>query len=282
MLIHKSSTDIGVVFAVQSTGITSYNAFEALKGLEDQTVYEFGIIPFSTEITGIADFPNNDIVVPLGGTKLITMDEERHLPPNWTLFYHDVGFRYHHCVRMQEQRMLNWDNEYATLGETLDRTFREDVFIKPDDDRKMFTGFVVSAGLTLRQELGQQMHQELVDSAPIIISPVKKILAEYRVVVSFNRIVGISQYQKNGRLEPAAVTDMDTILRISQFVGEAHSRFYPADVYVIDVADVPSSWQHRHPMKIVEYNCFNCSGLYKIDRKQMYNAIHRDLVEYWR
>lgn len=277
MLVHKRDNDNGIVFAVQSTGRKMDSADDTLQGLENQTVYEFGCREFERNIIGVEDIPTDVMVIPFGGTKIIDMYVKKEVPANWFFFYEPHQFSQDRHVQLLGSEMLNGSGTFYELGEILDRTWEDHMFMKPHDDLKMFTGLVISAGRTLREELAQIMHQELVMDMPILVANTKTILAEYRIVMAFGEVVGISQYQDRGRTVSRPVVGALTLM-LMKYAEQKDRWFRPAEVYVIDVAEVDEDQYWGNSFKIVEYNCFHASGLYSINRSYVYDKIHKGLV----
>lgn len=278
MLVHKRNNDQGIVFAVQSTGRKMDSADDTLRGLENQTVYEFGCRDFERNIIGAEDIPTDVMVIPFGGTKIIDMYVKKEVPSNWFMFYEPREFSQDRHVHLLGSEMLNGSGTFYELGKILDWTWEDHMFMKPHDDLKMFSGLVVSEGRTLREELAQMMHQELIMDMPILVAKTKKILAEYRIVMAFGEVIGISQYQENGRTISKPVSTKYALM-LTKYAEQKDRWFRPAEVYVIDVAEIDEDMYWGNSFKVVEYNCFHASGLYSMNRSYVYDKIHQGLVK---
>jgi hypothetical protein len=127
------------------------------------------------------------------------------------------------------------------------------VFIKPDTDTKEFAGQVID------RETFDEWYDGMVDSGyltgndfPVVLSTPKKLGCEWRVVVVNGEISSSSLYRQYGIVKP----ERHIIPEVEAIVMAAHERFQPADVYVIDIAQLGDEF------KVIEYNTFNSAGLY--------------------
>lgn len=274
MQLTKGPDNCNIVFGIQYTSVNKQTAEWALAGMEGITSYGFGLTPFSDEMVDLEAFPSDKIVVPLGATKLVTLYQQGKLPKNWHVFYDEAKFDQRYCMTLNSSSfLLNASAEYMELHQALDVEWSDDVFVKPTNDLKMFGGFVVPKGLTLRDKLRTVKHQKLDESTMVLVSDTKKLYREFRTIVAYGEIVGVSIYNINGTITHQRTDDRDR-MRVAQFIGMVQSKFEPAPVYTIDIAEVDSeSHLSGKTFKVVEYNCFNCSGLYTMDPNPIYKRI---------
>jgi hypothetical protein len=98
---------------------------------------------------------------------------------------------------------------------------------------------------------------------PVVVSPAKKIHAEYRFFVVENEIVGKSRYRVLGKLWPSE----DVPDYLLEYVYKFIYVWRPDRAFVIDLAETPDG------VKIVEFNNINAAGWYKADVSKIIQAI---------
>lgn len=168
-------------------------------------------------------------------------------------------------------RLINHDSIFMPWGllkankEMIHDIFPGDsLFIRPDSGRKLFTGTTLTKkwwdkeldiikGLPYCRVTNQDM---------VLISSVKKIISEYRVLMYNNEILGYSHYegeiQKNTNFTKALVN----------FWGETNN-YIPDTLYTMDLAWTEDS------VKLLELNSFYSSGLYDMDFKHIVKRIEK-------
>jgi len=160
--------------------------------------------------------------------------------------------------------LLNSDSRFVPVDGNLHIPFTEDVWVKPSSDGKAFNAGIIEAGKTLGQFINSQTHQVGYLTETLLISSIKKIKAEYRFVVLDGKPIGWSQYRRNDRLElNASVSD-----KIKAAANEFAKMYQPSDVFVMDLCELPNG-----EVKIIEYNCWNASGMYHVDLPTVYPLI---------
>ncbi len=183
------------------------------------------------------------------------------------------------------QFLFNQDYEFTTVGE-YKRNFEQYykyfsvdncIFIRPDTGLKSFTGQIFKRE---RHDTDWKYFDQTTKPEDlIIISSPKTIKAEYRLVVAKGNIVASSQYQREGKREqlpgcPVAVARMG--MAISSVID---SDLKVGPMYVVDIAVT-----HDDIPRLMEINCFNCSGMYEADKKAIIDAANQlaweEYVEY--
>lgn len=270
MLITDNKSQYRTAYALQCTSRNDSELHLQLAALKKVDGYSFGLIPFSNEITGIESIPNDRPIVPLAGTKLISMHNQGLTPDNWVVFYDEVAFAQDTYQPILGMELLNNAAQVMSLQEALDYgTFDETVFIKPSNDLKMFAGTVIDYGQSLQEVLDKMQHQPLVMDDLVIVAPWRPLHREFRVIVVDGVPAGFSQYKDDKlKVQARSLTLVDRD-RLYFKALELHNHWHPAPVYTIDFAEVGP----KRVLKVVEYNCFNASGLYKIDRARVYEDI---------
>jgi hypothetical protein len=163
--------------------------------------------------------------------------------------------------------ILNPDAERSPLSQVIEHVKSRGLdafFIKPNDDAKAFAGTMMRADefeawVSRLRQIGYLDDQDF----DVVVSAPRKIGREWRVVVVDGEIIEASLYKQSGQVmierqrEPA----------VEAMVREAHTRFKPAPVYVIDIAETDGS------LKVVEYNTFNSASLYACDAGRVIEAV---------
>jgi hypothetical protein len=242
---------------------------------------DFGVIPFTNEITNGENFPtgrrfflhcstkvlriltnptisSTEVFPDMNPVEAITL----HAMLKDALFYDEEKFNmaYQFDVLTPygplRQYLANGHGYTSSLEAELDKRYAFNMFIKPGKDLKLFNGGVVPAGKTLRELLAEQT----VDSTfsvsgkeDVIVAPCVDILAEYRFFVVGELVVAYSQYRKYGEMDWSSYVPNYVV----DYAEHLASLYRPAKAYVMDVwlmADLE--------LKIGEYNCINCSGPY--------------------
>ncbi len=259
------------VFAVQVTNRDDAEialTVEALNRLGYEWI-NFGLIPFTTEITNLEAFPKDRIVIPLSGTKLMGMWQEGILPENWRIWYKESLMDQFFVRGVLRGHMLNQSSRIIKYKHAVGMEFSEDCFVKPSSDFKVFAGTMLPAGTTLRRYLETVTHEEIDDSENILVAPVRSIDREFRCFVVDNRVVDISEYRSVAGIKAKTVDSLTRNL-LSDYV---HSLAVSIPLASVDVCEVLDNDGSVKDLKIVEINCFHCSGMYLVDRARVFEAL---------
>lgn len=263
------------IFAVQSTGRDDTEVrltVEALNSLSFEWK-EFGLIYFCNDITNLDAFPNDRTVIPLAGTKILKLWRDEVTPRNWKIWYDPLFMDQFNEFLWDD--MLNAGSEFSTFSNGADRKFYEDVFVKPTDDGKAFAGAIIPAGTSLNDHLKKVTHQEIHPEQKIMFAPVRDIDREFRCVVIDNKVVDISEYKSRAGIK-AKVVDDSMRAWIEDYI---ESLGYDIKLACVDVCEVLNADGTYQCLKIVEINCFHCSGLYKLDRVKVFRELRNAVVE---
>jgi len=264
---------------IQSSGLrrTDDMTTKLLNGLEQSggTWSDFGVIPFTPEITNWENFPKADSYFVHCSTKALRLltenkfksteifvgAEENHANELLAacrrgIFYDPARFDMSVYLKDLRRHLLNGRGEVVKLRDIMTTSFKTDKFIKPGRDLKLFTGGIVQGGTTFEEYLEtiqyDQHFQHSLDENVIVADPVE-ILAEWRFFVVSGKVAAGSQYRKFGKMHWTS--------DIPSYVYEEAKRmagiYKPAKCFTMDLA-MTGDLQ----IKIVEYNCINCSGLY--------------------
>lgn len=233
----------------------------------------FGILPFTTEITGLDDLVihEEDKLVLFGSTKLVeiikkaTSISELLPQANFSnellskfkrgIFHDKARFDQGYCI-YQDLPMLNSDAEIYPLREALYQSFPEHMFVKPTDDLKYFNAGVIHAYETLNEYIHKTWHHVNYLDCNVLIASTKHIEIEYRFFVVGGKVISGSSYLEQGKHKQTLVTDKN-VLAVAQTYA---NMYHPNDVaFGMDLAVVDGRY------RIVEYNCFNYCGIYKTE-----------------
>ncbi len=159
--------------------------------------------------------------------------------------------------------MLNAKVKYMPLSEVTVGE-GEDVFVRPDDDGKLFTGKVVNA-----QEL-QELKDVVVGqfgsnalSETMVVAPPQNILAEYRCLVVDGQVITASYYRKKGRVFQSNEMD-ESVLEYAQ---KQVDKYQPEIGFALDIAETENGF------KIIEVNSLSSCGFYACDLDKFVDAM---------
>jgi len=257
--------------AIQITNIREEDLLadkEALQSIGVDPIC-FGLIPFENEIIQAKDFERFDEVIPFGSVKIVRLWKAGHLPANAKIFYG--------CYDNFDQRfysgklrtlLLNFPAGYCRLGEIKERLFGGSAFVKPVNDLKAFAGIIVAEGERISDRLAAgTQDSSLTDNEPILVAPLRPIIREYRSFIVDGRVIDSCAYKFGGMVKWAAASQ-DEKAELLAYHEEVSEKYRPGRTYVMDTARLPSG-----ELKVIEYNCLNCSGKYACDRAAIYRSV---------
>lgn len=156
----------------------------------------------------------------------------------------------------------------TTLGAIKDARWKQSVFVKPTNDLKAFAGMVIEAGETIAERLAQATQDSsLSDEQPVLWAPRQDIECEFRCYMHKTDLIASCRY-RTGLKADHKLTTPEEHERLRDFVSWVYA---PARFYAVDVAMMPDG-----TLRVVEYNCINCSGRYEIDRGKLFTAMMDD------
>lgn len=178
------------------------------------------------------------------------------------IFYDEKGFDQNYYGQL-DLPLLNSKSQNLPIKDHLDTSFYEPVFIKPSRDQKAFNAGILEPGYTIKDFIFSQIHEAFYLEEFAIIAPVKPIYAEYRFFVVNKEVITGSQYRNNDSLFVSDIVP-DSI----QAAAKEYATLYqPHDIFTMDLADTPEG------IKIIEYNCWNASGLYATNIPKIFQAV---------
>lgn len=248
------------------------NEFTPLKEL-GYDIIPFGVIPFTSTITGIDDLDPNDFYIIRGGTKIVQMldsgtpdnlSEELTAKLRLGISYNQRNFDQAYYSQF-DLPLLNSTPEILNLSDSKDlyASFSVPKFVKPSSDLKAFTAGIMEPGEVLKYFIENHYHRSGYVDETALVHDVVEIDAEYRFICLNGEVISGSQYRRNN-----STIYSSEIPQIVLDTADVYSKLYePSEIYTMDLAETPNG------IKIVEYNCWNGSGLYHMDTKKLFSTI---------
>ena len=263
---------IGVAIQLNCTREEELFEFQmALREIGVEPIY-YGIIPFTTETTGVEDFSKYDKVLVYGSVKVISLWQNGFMPKETVVFYNEWNFdQLGYSNIMPKRHLLNGDAKFGKFGYLKDLQLSEDRFVKPSKDLKAFPGIIVPQGKTIYEEVFSKQlsssFSENADDEVIMIAPLKEIKKEFRNFIIDGKIIDSSIYKIGSKITYEVPTDEERE-GIQKFFECLCLYYEPHDCYVADFALLEDgSWN------LIEYNCINCAGMYAVDRRKVFKAM---------
>lgn len=178
------------------------------------------------------------------------------------LFYDEKSFDQNYYGQL-DLPLLNADSQNLPIKDYLETSFKQPVFIKPSRDQKAFGPGILEPGYTIKDFIFSQIHENFYLEEIAIIAPVKTIYAEYRFFVVDQEVITGSQYRNSTQLFVSEYIPEN----IQKAAKEYAQLYQPHDIFTMDLADTPEG------IKIIEYNCWNASGLYKTNVPKIFNTV---------
>lgn len=266
---------------LQSNGFKSSYLFEMVDTLKrfDIDFKDFGV--FNNGISNLSEILDCDVnetnFITRGGTNFLSILEklklknrdlsylDNKLPKeivNNSILYIDKLIKsVDYNVQKFDQKnyskldlpLLNSNAKYFDYSKIKNYEFSKETFIKPSRDLKSFNGGVIYAGETIKNYIARTGHSmPSIKDETIVVSDIKEIQEEYRFFIHKDKILAASRYMLNSEVNPSNI--------VPEFLTDCakdYAKLYnPADIFVMDLAVT------NEGIKIVEYNCWNASGFY--------------------
>lgn len=263
-----------------------YRKYDALDSM-NENVSGIGVIADFQYITGLEDAIEEDLdtkYIILGGVKILNLLKNAksikdivQYPTEYQvnngdiilkslikgIFYDFEKFdqKYYGNLNLP---LLNKDAEYISLADNLNTSFNVDKFIKPTRDLKAFNAGIIEKGVKLKDYIKDKNRQRFYLEEDIVVSDVKTMNDEYRFFVVNNKVVTGSAYRVNGKVGENIIVPNDVYIKAEEYI----KLYQPSDIFTMDL-----SRDINGVISIIEYNCFNCSGVYLCDLLKTYEAI---------
>lgn len=221
---------------------------------------DLGFHPISIE-PGQLSLPDELPATPLiahGATTLILLAAEDKRFEHG-VFYDAATFNHSAYVEGYGSSYINSDADLLPWTEVRKRIEdKGEMFVKPHDDLKAFTGFVATTGLF--DELQARLSRSRLGLPNrVLVARASEVDAEYRFFVVAGKIISGSMYRPWG--DPVIPDDL------MHFAVGALNGWTPAPVFVLDIGRVDGVW------KIIECNCFNWSRFYQSNAQKVVDAV---------
>lgn len=180
--------------------------------------------------------------------------------------FYGGNHRYEVYAPYYGEHLLNADATVFSFGEPIRWKEREEKFIKPYADAKVFTGRVFAEAEWkdfVHESLAQPRTPMLHAATAVQASPVQHLISEARVWIIGNQVIHSVYYRFHGDQPYQKQVAADGL----EFVQQMITRFSIADAYVMDIGHTPDGW------KIVEINCINSAGFYSADPRPIFRAL---------
>ncbi len=215
-------------------------------------------IPFCDELPGV---PADTHVVFYASTNLCN---NIYKSGKWIpgVFVNE-NFNYKKYCEMFGDRMLNYGCTFTTVGEFAALGYHkyEELFVRPLDDSKLFSGVVTQMGGILC----------FPEDTKIVVSKPYKIYKEWRLFIAEGKVLSGSQYQKRHRLSKSVYVPAEVV----SFAEECAKVWSPHDVFVMDVGESGGG------LYIIELGSFNSSGFYLADVGEIVLGVHRYVRQHY-
>lgn len=280
-----------IKWLVQDIGknIMLQDNFGTLKSI-NANYQSFGLIEGTTTITNLENILTDleEIYIIRGGTKILHLLEKYNnlevLCPYLNNFqikhkeifmkklkkaiFYDVNMFDQYYYNQLNIPTLNKEAFFLPIKDNKNRTFDVPYFIKPSKDLKTFIPGILQPGDSIQNFIENSQHLKQYDHELALLSEVKKIFKEYRFFIVNKEVITGSQY-KNGDIIEYSANIPNNIANIANEYAELYQ---PHDIFTMDLAETENG------IKIVEYNCWNGSGLYHSDKNLLFKSVQNFLV----
>jgi hypothetical protein len=256
------------MFWILQDNLYDERAFETLlEQLERQgTKYQVvKVIPFIGEMIPDVENVQDEHIMVLGATSMSKVAKRK----GWVPGYFDDNLSYIELLKNYKGHMLNEGCIVAPFGAM---KYEWDRFhLRPVTDSKSFAGTVFDWDefqewrdkiILMGEEENSLTTLSLNDL--IVMSPLKKILAEYRFYVVDGKVVTGSLYKQGSRV----IYKSDVDESVYAFAQEMVDIWAPNRAFALDIADTEEGY------KVIEINSINSAGFYACDMGKFVAAIN--------
>lgn len=220
------------------------------------------IVPFSDDLPDLIP-PADGPTVCYGTTTLIKNAPKK----GYGVFFDPENFRPSLWCHAYGRHFVNWCPDGLQHLKDVRIPEGKKMFMRPDGDLKDFSGSIVDTdGLEKFQSSVSFGGYPFTDELPVFVSPVRDIVEEYRCFIVGGKVVSASKYMVRTMMDkkPGAPDD---VLRFAYKMDDIWS---PEKAYVLDICRVVEGSLH-----VLELNCFNASGVYACDIKEIVRAVEK-------
>jgi hypothetical protein len=220
-------------------------------------------IPESFDVEDLADYqPETNHVFVFGSSKIARIAATRNWHPG--SFMND-NHDFEVYSKFYGDNLLNYNSIVQKVLDKITWEPGEKKFIRPTKDNKAFTGrvFVDNEWNEIIENSLENVKSRFNVNTMIQINKPIKIFKEIRFWVVDGKIITGSMYKIGDTVLYSDVYEEEAEL----FAEKMIDTYKPAECFVIDVCETSEGW------KIVEINCFNCSGFYRADLQKLLMAV---------
>lgn len=145
------------------------------------------------------------------------------------------------------------------------------VFIRPDDNVKSFSGEVVHIDSFDRFIKNANFYGDNLSTLSVVSEPIN-ILQEYRFIIADNKVLTGSLYRNNKHIEYNSKYDNFA----AEFAEEVAKEYSPHRIYIMDIAKIENGY------KLVEIGSVNMAGLYACDLLKFVSKASEIAIEEYR
>lgn len=259
-----------VVWVVEREGVMeSVNTGRLREALASCDVPSASVDPmyFTDELPEVdGELPEGAILVYYGST---TLRDKLVAAGRPGVFFDPARFTFQALRDGYGEELLNYGSVVTTVGEFLATTGGDPdelLFVRPTEDSKTLTG-----GVQTRREWVEAITVSMNNTrgpkpeTPIQVGEPRNIEYEWRLFMVDGRVAASSQYRAHGYSNRSAEVP-DHVVRYAEDMAE---KYQPAKVFVLDVCELTSDGS----LRVIETNCFNCSGFYLTDVSDIVRAV---------
>lgn len=164
--------------------------------------------------------------------------------------------------------LLNSRAFFLSIENNLHTTFTQPYFIKPSQDLKSFLPGILPVGQSIQQFIENTSHTLAYKEENLLVAPVVNIKEEYRFFVINTEVITGSLYKRGDKIIYSSAI-ADNIIKIARDYAKLYQ---PSSVYTMDIALTDTG------PKIVEYNCWNGSGLYHCNKELLFKEVQNYIL----
>lgn len=222
-------------------------------------------IPFNGGLTLIPEISEEDFVIFFGSINAVKYIQNKYpkwIPNSWCnwdilkcsyylSYFGEFSIHQNYCFLPLSEIFRKKEKLYKNYG------IDNQIFIKPDTNDKVFSGGLVA--LENFTEWWNDANLYKPDKHCLcLISEPSKIIKEYRLIVSDNKVLTGSRYKINGEIEISKEVPKEIIDCAENIMNSVD--FVPHPIYCLDLAKLDNK-----TIKMLEIGSVNCAGLYDCD-----------------
>ena len=210
-------------------------------------------------------------IIPVGTKDFALYCRSQGIP----IFYNE-NFHYSKLLEMYGSEMLNSDAKVAKLKDIQMPTItgNEKMWVRPNDGFNIVKGKVIScyswdawaAGMIRPRTDYHTLCPDVTEETLMVYAAVKEIKNEWRIFVVNGKAISVSQYYCDG--EFALRNEFGVCQSVMYYAQKMCDQWLPCETCVLDI-----SRNGADQYKVMEINCFNCSGWYLVNSGKVVEAV---------